>query len=65
MPYGQPQKYTTDAERLAAKRAKDQRYKQKKKPTNLDSLSSLLPGITNNTLVSVEVRAKELNTPAG
>ncbi|KAH0537482.1 hypothetical protein FGG08_005745 [Glutinoglossum americanum] len=64
MPRGRPQKYTTDAERLAAKRVKDQRYKQKKKSVGLTNLPDLLPDIASHTLVSVGVRAKKLDIPA-
>ncbi len=64
MPRGRPQKYTTDVERLAAKRAKDQRYKLKKK-ASLSGLANVLPDAADNTLNSLGVRAEDLDIPSG
>jgi len=64
MPRGRPQKHTTDIERLAAKRAKDQRYKLKKK-ASFTGLANVLPNAANNTLDSLGIRAEDLDIPAG
>ena len=64
MPRRRPQKHTTDIERLAAKRAKDQRYKLKKK-TSFTGLANVLPNAANNTLDSLGIRAEDLDIPAG
>lgn len=64
MPGGRPPKYTTDAERLAAKRAKSQRYKQRKKLRNDESLP-MPPDVAMSTSTTLGIRAPELDIPAG
>jgi hypothetical protein len=64
MPGGRPPKYTTDVERLAAKRAKSQRYKQRKKLQNDGSLP-ILPDVATSTSTTLGIRAPELDIPIG
>lgn len=64
MPRGRPQKYTTDEERLAAKRANDLRYRERKRLQNQLSLP-IPPDAATNTPIALGVRVSELDIPAG
>ena len=64
MPRGRPPKYTTDAERLATKRITRQRYKQRKKLENDESLP-IPPDVATSTSMTLGIRAPELDIPAG
>ena len=64
MPRRWPQKHTTDIKRLAAKWAKDQYYKLKKK-ASFTKLANILPNAANNMLDSLGIWAEDLDIPAG